>query len=284
MKLSLIICTRNRGRFLPQCLSNIPLKQLEQDNTELLLVNNGSTDNTANILQDFASKTPTRIKVISEPDKGLSRARNAGLRYAQGELIAFTDDDCYLGGNYFNSVIESFKRLDIDYCGGRILRYDPEDAHYGCCESDKLEVIRPFSFIPAGKIQGANMIFRRRVIEKIGEFDTLLGAGTNFRCEDIDYAARASLAGFKGAYVPEIIVYHHHRRKAGAEIQQLMRANDYARGAYYAKFILKGYQEYFRKWYRFTCDHKAVINWKEEVRGATHYIFTILKNNFSKYF
>jgi GT2 family glycosyltransferase len=160
----------------------------------------------------------------------------------------FTDDDCYLGEDYFQTAHQVFEGEPFSYCSGRILLYDPSDAAYGAQEQDTFEIISPHSFIPPGRFQGANLIVRRQVFDEIGLFDPVSGAGTPFRCEDIDFVARASHADFTGAHVPELVVYHHRGRKPGEDIRSLDAANNYACGAYYAKFLRRGHLSFLRGW------------------------------------
>jgi len=246
--LSLIICTRNRADALGRCLDHLSTCDLAADDGEVILVDNGSSDNTPAVMQSFAKRVECPVEIVEEPTAGLSRARNAGVRRAEGDTIIFTDDDCYLGENYLRAANEVFADGQLSYCGGRILLHDSSDAAYGLEEQDTFELIPPHSFIPPGRFQGANLVVHRRVFDEIGLFDPELGAGTPFRCEDLDFVARASHAGFTGAHVPELVVYHHHGRKPGEDIRALDAANDYACGAYYAKFLRRGHLSYLRGW------------------------------------
>jgi len=228
-------------------------------------------------MQRFAEEAACPVAVATESVAGLSRARNAGVRYAEGNTIVFTDDDCYLGKNYFQTARHIFDEASFSYCGGQILLYDSSDAAYGVQDQETFELIPPHSFIPPGYIQGANLVVHRRVFEEIGLFDSDLGAGTPFRCEDIDFVARASHAGFTGAHVPELVVYHHHGRKPGEDIRELDAANDYACGAYYAKFLRRGHLSYLRGWLAEGLFSRkdvrvTVPKFIREVKGATDYL------------
>ncbi|MCM8789025.1 MAG: glycosyltransferase [Candidatus Omnitrophica bacterium] len=246
--ISLIICSKNRADSLKRCLDAIDGLTVNDANGEVVLVDNGSTDATRMVMESFSSSSPFQVKIVSEPNQGLGRARNAGINVATGEILAFTDDDCYLEKDYLTIVVNSFKKGLFQYCGGRILLYDPSDSPYGCNFQDKFELIPPFSFLPAGKIQGANLSIKRKIVDSIGGFDPDLGAGTRFRCEDIDFCAKASMNGYTGAHLPELVIYHHHRRKPGINIEHLKRENDFARGAYYMKYILQGKNCYLSSW------------------------------------
>lgn len=237
MKLSLIICTRNRANQLADCLET--MLQLEcQDAWELVIVDNGSTDNTSIIIERFRGSFPGQLTVEIETLPGLSRARNRGWRAAQGDIIAFTDDDCYPDQKFIQTIIDCFKEdTEIGFVGGRILLYDPTDYRITLQESEQRQEILSRSFINAGMIQGANFACRRRAIESVNGFDELLGAGTQFPCEDVDLLARMSSVGWFGVYDPRPVVYHHHQRKTESDAVLLMRQYDRGRGAYYAKCL-----------------------------------------------
>ncbi|MGD2111376.1 MAG: glycosyltransferase family A protein, partial [Phycisphaerae bacterium] len=198
---SMIICTRDRAVALRRCLEVIPAEEMCRVGVELVLVDNASTDETPEVLHTFAESADFPVHVIHEPTPGLSSARTAGLHATNGEIIAFTDDDCYLADGFLTTLIEVFARNEFDFCGGRILLYDPSDAMAAVNYLERRHTFRPEKAIIPGEIQGANMHFRRKVVEKIGDFDPFIGAGTPFRFGDIDYCARALVAGFVGAHV-----------------------------------------------------------------------------------
>ena len=277
--ISLIICTRNRAGALGRCLDHLSALDLAAVDGEVILVDNGSSDNPPAVMRGFAKRVECSVEIVREPTAGLSRARNAGVRRAQGDTIVFTDDDCYLGENYLQVVSEVFVDGQFSYCGGRILLHDSTDAAYGLEEQDTFELIPPHSFIPPGCFQGANLVLHRRVFDEIGLFDPELGAGTPFRCEDLDFVARASHAGFTGAHVPELVVYHHHGRKPGEDIRALDAANDYACGAYYAKFLGRGQLSYLWGWLAEGLFSRkdvrvTVPKFIRELRGAFDYLRT----------
>jgi glycosyltransferase involved in cell wall biosynthesis len=195
MSLSPIICSRNRAGKLERCLRTIRPEEMLKVAGELILVDNDSTDNTREVMVSYRDAAPFPVKVIMEPARGLWLARNSGFADAAGEVVVFTDDDCYLTDGYLLKAGRVFETGQFQYCGGRAMRYDPGDSLYSCNEDETFEIFPPRSFIPAGKIQGANFIVHRQVLQKVGRFDPWFGAGTPFRCEDIDYCARASIAG-----------------------------------------------------------------------------------------
>ena len=272
-KLSLIICSKDRSEKLKQCLQTISAEEILQVGGELILVNNNSTDDTEEIMRNFQKKAPFPVHVITEPKTGLSHARNAALCKVRGEVIVFTDDDCFLTKEYLIKAGAIFDSGEFDYCSGQILPYG-SDARIGVATFNVKYTIEPHTFLDAGWIQGANMIFSKRLIEKTGFFDTTLGAGTAFLSEDLDYAARANSLGFKGARIPDLIIYHHHGRTSWQDIQSTVKGYDYGRGAYYMKCIMRGELISLRWWYRYLRHSK--YNVRREACGALLYLVTRL--------
>jgi glycosyltransferase involved in cell wall biosynthesis len=205
---------------------------------ELVMVDNGSTDDTPSRLKLLARQVEAHVTIVSELRRGLGRARNAGVRAARGALLAFTDDDCYPAVDYVDRVVDAFADPTRDYIGGRILLHDAEDHPITIRVDSAPILIPPCSVVPTGLVQGANMAFRRAVLARIGGFDDALGPGTPFCNDDVDAVARASAGGFTGSYVPEPVVHHHHGRRDPAAVAALWRSYDHGRGAYYAKCIL----------------------------------------------
>lgn len=241
MNISLIICSRNRGKFLGETLQRLPHEALMTHGVELILVDNDSEDETATVMQDFAEKVSYPVRYEREATRGLSYARNRGIAQSRGEVLVFTDDDCYLREDYFYALKKHFDIARFRFCGGRILLWDPSDAEESVNYEEAFHFIPPRSFIPAGFIQGANMVVHRSVFDVAGHFDTALGAGTDMRCEDIELVGRASVHNFAGAFLPQLVVYHHHRRKGRAEVLPFRRDNDIGRGAYYAALSTQGF-------------------------------------------
>ena len=239
MAVSLIICTRNRARYLSDTLGKLVLLQ-NPESRELLLVDNGSTDDTKAAIEQYRNKIPGKLISLAEPQAGVARARNLGWKTSGNPFIAFIDDDCYPDPYYLDAVIKCFEEdTRLGFIGGRVLLYDPSDYRLTIQEETQRKELPPGTFIPAGFIHGANFAFRRAALESVGGFDENFGPGSLFRSgDDVEILARMSAAGWYGAYDPRLLVYHHHRRKEGIEIFALMERYDYGRGAYYAKCLL----------------------------------------------
>jgi len=108
-----VVCSYNGGRTLPQCLSS--LLALDYPNYEIVVVDDGSTDNTRSILADFPD-----IRAIHQTNRGLSAARNVGYRAASGSIIAYTDSDCFVDEHWVTHLVYQFQRTDARPSGDPI--------------------------------------------------------------------------------------------------------------------------------------------------------------------
>ena len=240
---SLIMCTRNRAKAMEQSLQVLAQrlqKVGERFDIEVVLVDNGSTDDTANVIERFSKTSPCKVISIREDRPGLAAARNAGLAHATGEVIAFTDDDCQLSEGYFYDLNENAKEMGATFIiGGRVDLGDSADLPITIKTTPVREDL-DWRTSPAGFIHGCNMVFSRNLIDKVGLFDVRFGAGAAFKSgEDTDFVIRAFLAGVPVRYFPNMIVRHFHGRRQAAEATRLFRQYEYGTGGLLVKHGLK---------------------------------------------
>lgn len=250
--LSIIICTRNRASKLSRALAHWQKVDFSGFDSEIVIVNNGSTDNTASVINDFIKDPPAHTLVIDEALPGLGRARKQASLAANGSILFFTDDDCYPLTDILFQIKETFSDPAVGYSGGRVLLYNPDHYKITTQVSNVHVEIEPLSYIPAGLIHGANMSFRASLVHAAGGFDERLGAGTCFFSgEDVDMLSRVSALGWKGVYNPSIVVYHDHGRVGSTQIRSLLKGYDIGRGAYYCKALLNPItrRKYLKHWY-----------------------------------
>jgi glycosyltransferase involved in cell wall biosynthesis len=242
ISISLIIATRNRCEQLSRCLQSVKLIEFERP-WELIIADNGSLDGTPVVAREFTSAASFPVIYVLEPRAGKSQALNTALNKARGKIIAFTDDDCYPTPDFLKCIWSAFDDgKSVGYITGRIMLYDPTDAPITVNESTTPLTFPGRSLLYAGSVQGANMAFRRRVLLEVGGFDPLMGPGTPFiAAEDLDVAGRASAMGWEGRYCPQVIVRHHHRRKA-SDIPDTFKSYGLGLGAYHMKLLLGGHE------------------------------------------
>ncbi len=107
-KVSVVIITRNRAEMLNQCLAALAKQTYSKDNYEVIVVNDGSTDRTSEIIQQWEKDPHLNLRGFYVDKLGYSQARNVGVKNAQGEIISFTDDDCLPDENWVEHVVRWF--------------------------------------------------------------------------------------------------------------------------------------------------------------------------------
>jgi hypothetical protein len=246
---------------------------------ELLLVGMPSDDATISVMEAHAKQAATATLVLRQSRPGVSVARNLGARAATGELLVFTDDDCYLEKNFYDALLADFDFSKYQYGVGQVLQFDPsDDRRIAICPIDQQRVIQPRSLLPAGLIPGANLFIIKEVFERVGGFSEDLGPGTPFGCEDIEFGTRLSLAGCTGVLLPSVIVYHHHGRKPGTpESEAQLREYDTGRGSYYAIQLTRGVNECWQLWSRLSATQGPMpdalaARLEREFRAAADYL------------
>ena len=267
-EIALVIKTRNHGSRLDPFFA--ALRKLRNACPwELVIVDNGSTDDTASRLEAFAAGFGGRVRILHEPRHGTGLACNTGWRVSTAPVIAFTDDDCYPAPDYLENIRAVFADRFLGFAGGRVLLYDPTDAPVTINESQVEKSLDAGSFVHAGFLHGANLVFRRQVLLDIDGFDADFSA-----CEDADAALRALAAGWKGKHDPRFVVYHHHRRKPGRDIDKLERFYDVGRGRYYMKCLLFLPQRWQCAWHWMRCiPRQPLARTAREFCSAIHYLF-----------
>jgi glycosyltransferase involved in cell wall biosynthesis/predicted O-methyltransferase YrrM len=277
-KISLIICSRNRASQLAATLGKLDLGDLTRNGVELTLINSASNDSTREVMRHFKEKNSLAVNIGEADRPGLGLARNIGIEISSGDVIVFTDDDCYLDANYFDILATLWDKQSFQYGGGQILLYRASfDLRVASLSIGYREDILPYSILGTGSIQGANMFFGREVFERVGLFNEDMGAGTPFACEDIEMATRASMHGFRGIWLPELKVQHDHGRKRGTpEANQTVEGYDFGRGAYYAALTVAGYQQ--------TSQLPTLLKLPQEIAGAQQYLEFASRKQDSKQF
>jgi len=250
MDVSVIICSYNRASSLINTLKSLEALECQPGiSWELIVVDNNSTDETRAIVAEFVNQGTLPLKYVFEKKQGLSYARNAGIKQAAGNILAFTDDDCIVDRHWLAAISHEFDSdASLSGIGGRVELYNINDAPVS---------IRPFReripFLSLAQlfylIQGCNMAFRSEVFEKVGGFDPSFGSNNGLVADDTDFVFRAYRKGLKMVFVPEVLVYHNHGRRTPAQLQALFKSYVNGRGGFYCKHILRGDHEVLKMAY-----------------------------------
>ena len=223
-RVSVVVCSYNSERTMEACLAS--LEVLNFPNYEVIVVNDGSTDRTLEIAERFPF-----CRIISQPNKGLSVARNIGAEAATGEIVAYTDSDCVADPDWLTYLVAKMEASNLAACGGPNFP-PPEDslvpAAVAVSPGGPTHVL--ISDEVAEHIAGCNMAFRRDVLMALGGFDPVYRAAG----DDVDICWRFQDAGHAIGFSPAAIVWHFRRNTVHAYIRQ-QRGYGKAEALVYAK-------------------------------------------------
>lgn len=190
MKISLVIPAHNEEKYIVDCLKSV--QEHGKDLFEVIVVDNASTDKTSQVAVSFPG-----VKVVSEPNKGISYARQRGFLESSGDIIANVDADNRLPKGWVKKIQKEFSKNDnLVALSGPYQFYDlPRFMRF---EVQLFYLLGYLTYLfnhfilrKSGMLQGGNYIIRRSALEKIGGYDTSL----NFYGEDTDMARRLSKCG-----------------------------------------------------------------------------------------
>jgi glycosyltransferase involved in cell wall biosynthesis len=236
--MTIVVCTRERAGLLDGCLE--ALRPIAALGHEVIVVDNAPlTQTTAVMVKNYP------YRYVVEPRPGLNHARNRGLAEASHDLIAFTDDDCRLDPDWPRALEAAFSDPRVGAVTGLVLPYEletPAQARFeDYCSNRRIFLSRRFSSPPlppstAGVAgMGANMAFRRDLLERLGGFDIRFDGGTKtLSGGDTEIFSRLLEAGEQILYAPEALVWHRH-----PDDEQVLRKVIYGYGAGLFAFLAK---------------------------------------------
>jgi O-antigen biosynthesis protein len=210
VKVSVVVATYNGSRTLASCLDS--LGKLNYPEYEVIVIDDGSKDQTPEIAKQFSY-----ARYLRQTNQGLSAARNAGIRAATGEIVAFTDDDCRADEDWLYYLVSDLLRGDFAGIGGHNF-LPPEDSHVAAAV-----LVSPggpahvmLTDREAEHIPGCNMAFYKWALEQIGMFDPIFcKAG-----DDVDVCWRLQDANLKIGFSAAGFVWHYRRSTVKAYLKQ----------------------------------------------------------------
>ena len=200
-------------------LDSVARQTLSADRWECIVVDNNSKDDTCQRVEAFAAEhSQLNIVYHLEQNQGLSYARNAGIAKAQGDIIAFVDDDERIVPEFVEAYVELFdSKADAMSAGGKIVAEYPTGRPEWMSRYTEQPIANPMDFgsevklFPKRRIPGGgNMAMRRSVFEEVGVFNTNLGrtGGRLIGGEESELFERMAERGMACYYVPRAVMYH----------------------------------------------------------------------------
>jgi len=209
---SIIIPNWNGEDYIVECLDS--LKKQTIKNFEVIVVDNGSTDNSLNLLK---SNYPEVIVKKLSYNTGFAVAVNKGIKMSKAKYVVLMNNDTYADKNWLKELIEAIEKTDYGFAASKMLFYNnrthvntagDELTKYGWAKQIGYGMKDGAKFSKNKEIfsaSGGAVIIRNNLFKDVGYFDEKFFA----YLEDVDWCFRAQLMGYKGVYASKSIIYHH---------------------------------------------------------------------------
>ena len=210
--ISIVTPSYNRSAEIDLLIDSICKQNFDLSLVELIISDDGSTDDTEEVVLGWKAKTEFDLKYIRQKNQGPGKARNNGMEHSEGELILFIDSDCEANKYWIKTIYDCFLNENFDACGG------PDGSKADFSLLQKAIDFSMTSFLTTGGMRGHsknmiakfyprthNMGLKRQVFEKIGGFGNLRHG------QDIEYSNRIRSSGAKIIFIPNALVYHRRR-------------------------------------------------------------------------
>ena len=208
---SIIVPTFNSEKTIDACLNALLNQSIRQHGCEIIVVDDGSSDNTLQITERYP------VKIIKNNIKtGAYAARNRGIINASGNIIVFTDATCFPCFSWLSNLLSGFKNIRVGCVGGQILSAPPHTIIQHFCADRKTHDMQKSLDREIPSFACGNVAIRREVFKRIGLFDQSLQSGG-----DGDFSFRVKLDGkYRIAFQPDACVYYNHRETLPALLGQ----------------------------------------------------------------
>ena len=205
-RVSVIIATYNRAVPLEDLLQDLMAQDYPPEQLEVIVVDDGSTDTTAEVIRRAITQASVSIRSRSQNRQGQAAARNQALAIANGEIVAFTDSDCRVGPHWVSNAVRHMTGA-VGLVSGPILPIANPARAPGFFNHQIQEFTHENALYPT-----ANVFYLRAALDQVGGFDEHFGQcslrGPANVGEDIDLAWRVKRAGFVSAFAADAIVSH----------------------------------------------------------------------------
>lgn len=209
---SVIVPVYNGDKYIKKCLDSLSRQTLPASQYEVIIVDNGSTDNSVAMTGGY------RVEIIKELKRGSYAARNTGIRKARGSIIAFIDVDCIAANDWLEQAVKFYdNNANADIVAGKVKFYSDQPLSV-LGYFDKNTFLNQEYAMKTGTAKTANMFVSSKAFGTIGYFDDALKSGG-----DVNWTAEAVSKGATIHYEPKAIVYHPVRNSFNEIVQKVFR-------------------------------------------------------------
>jgi len=212
VKISVVVPTHNRSELLRRTLAGLLEQSAPAGSYEIVVVDDGSTDDTPQVIQESARLAAGRLRQLRQDAKGPAAARNLGVREAKGRLILFTGDDCLPDRRLIEEHLKAHREEgDVGVIGHITWHPDLEVTPFMAFLEDGVQFgfrkIKDPHDVSFWHCYSSNLSLSRRWLEKVGGFDEDF---KHAAWEDIELGYRLHQRGLRLVYRPQAVTYHHH--------------------------------------------------------------------------
>jgi len=222
--ISIIVPVKNSARTVRDLMDSLMKLDYDGGKLEIIVVDCRSSDGTRKIVSAYP------VLLVGEEGRGLNAARNTGIRWSTGQIIAYTDSDCVVPPDWAHAIAKNFRDPSVSFVGGLVRGYDQEGFLSTYMDETFFNAKPVFRWrreetdlsllnFPAG----CNMAFKRSALDKVNYFDERIDHGF----DDLDPVEKLCSRGFKIVLDPEVSVYHQHRTSLREMLKQHFK---YGRG------------------------------------------------------
>jgi glycosyltransferase involved in cell wall biosynthesis len=211
-----IIPVLNGEQTIKECLVSLLRMDYPPERREIIVVDNGSTDRTADIVKYYP------VRYVTEHQRGIPPARNRGIDASNGQIVVFTDADCIVTTAWLRELVQGFDSEEVGVVAGELMTYPPQNS------TERYQAIykprwneQNLSYADKPYFITACVAIRREVFEEIGLFDPKFSGVAG---SDIDFSWRFfQRSRFKFKFRPRAVVFHRHRTSAQALFKRYFR-------------------------------------------------------------
>ncbi|MDD5677975.1 MAG: exopolysaccharide biosynthesis polyprenyl glycosylphosphotransferase [Kiritimatiellae bacterium] len=207
---SVVVPAYNGADTLPACLNALVSQDFPADRYEVIVVDDGSTDTTPEVVRQYAARSGSPIiRYFRQTNQGPASARNHGAREAEGQILVFTDADCEPATNWLQEMCRPFSDTSTEITGVKGVyrtRQESVVARFAQMEFEgRYRKMRKLKYVDF--IDTYSAAFKKTVFASLGGFDTSFPEANN---EDVDFSYRLASKGYKLVFNPAAAVYHRH--------------------------------------------------------------------------
>jgi len=215
--LSIIVPVLNMGRTIRATMESLIKLDYPRSNLEIIVVDGKSGDDTRKIVQEYP------VALVDQEGTGLNAARNTGIKYSSGEILAYTDGDCVVPPDWAKKIARNFNDPSIGFVGGTMEGYDRTNLLSNYMDESLFQSKPGFRIrVETTDLQlmqfpaGANMAFRRRSLARVKFFDENITYGF----DDLQPVEAMGFKGFRIVLDPDVNILHQHRNTLGDLLKQ----------------------------------------------------------------